>query len=101
VQCLLLEDLDEVARYQGAANGAPAEIRIFKSNLAVLPLAGTPSTSPTPRSTSNLASSATPRRRANSPICAPCAPPTWDVRFIPLRKPGPPKYYRLPPNRKL
>ena len=42
VQCLLLEDLEEVARYQGAANGAPAEIRIFKSNLAVLPLAGTP-----------------------------------------------------------
>ncbi|MGD0773579.1 MAG: hypothetical protein ABSC05_12225 [Candidatus Solibacter sp.] len=42
VQCLLLEDLEEIARYQGAANGAPAEIRIFKSNLAVLPLAGTP-----------------------------------------------------------
>lgn len=42
VQCLLLEDLDEVARYQGAANGAPAEIRIFKSNLAVLPQAGIP-----------------------------------------------------------
>ena len=40
VQCLLLEDLAEVARYQGMANGAPAEIRIFKSNLAVLPLAG-------------------------------------------------------------
>ena len=42
VECLLLEDLEEVARYQGAANGAPAEIRIFKSNLAVLPLAGDP-----------------------------------------------------------
>jgi hypothetical protein len=40
VECLLLEDLDEVARYQGAANGMPAEIRIFKSNLAVLPMAG-------------------------------------------------------------
>ncbi len=42
VQCMLLEDLEEVARYQGAANGAAAEIRIFKSNLAVLPLEGTP-----------------------------------------------------------
>jgi hypothetical protein len=42
VECLLLEDLQEVARYQGAANSAPAEIRIFKSNLAVLPLAGAP-----------------------------------------------------------
>ena len=42
VECLLLEDLEEIARYQCAANGAPAEIRIFKSNLAVLPLAGVP-----------------------------------------------------------
>jgi hypothetical protein len=42
VQCLLLEDLEEIARYQCAANGAPAQIRIFKSNLAVLPLAGVP-----------------------------------------------------------
>jgi len=47
VAALLLEDLEEVARYEGAAarNGAPpepAEIRIFKTNLAVLPKAGTP-----------------------------------------------------------
>ena len=42
VECLLLEDLEEIARYQCAANGTPAQIRIFKSNLAVLPLAGVP-----------------------------------------------------------
>ena len=42
VQCLLLEDLEEIARYQGAANGAAAEIRIFRSNLAVIPQAGLP-----------------------------------------------------------
>lgn len=47
VQCLLLEDLEEVARYNGtaAANGGTAlasEIRLFRSNLAVLPMAGTP-----------------------------------------------------------
>jgi hypothetical protein len=42
VQCLLLEDLAEVGRYQGAVNSAPGEIRIFKSNLAFLPQAGTP-----------------------------------------------------------
>jgi hypothetical protein len=47
VAALLLEDLEEVARYEGAAalSGAPpepAEIRIFKTNLAVLPKAGAP-----------------------------------------------------------
>ncbi len=42
VRCLLLEDLDEIARYNGAANGTAAEMRIFQSNLAVLPLAGAP-----------------------------------------------------------
>jgi len=42
VRCLLLEDLDEIARYNGVANGAAAELRIFKSNLAVLPQAGLP-----------------------------------------------------------
>jgi hypothetical protein len=42
VRCLLLEDLQELGRYQGLANGTPAEIRIFKSNLAILPQAGTP-----------------------------------------------------------
>jgi hypothetical protein len=44
VRCLLLEDLEEVGRYSGTVglNGpaAPAEIRIYKSNLAVLPLDG-------------------------------------------------------------
>jgi len=42
VRCLLLEDLAEVARYTAIANGAPAEIRIYGSNLAVLPLDGRP-----------------------------------------------------------
>jgi hypothetical protein len=42
VACLLLEDLEEIGRYDGAANGAAAELRIFKSNLAVLPHAGSP-----------------------------------------------------------
>ena len=48
LQCLLLEDMEEVDRFTGAftldAAGAqpisgPAEIRLFKSNLAVLPTA--------------------------------------------------------------
>ena len=42
VQCLLLEDLEELGRFEGAANGAPAQLRIFRSNLAVLPRAGLP-----------------------------------------------------------
>ncbi|HEY6249940.1 MAG TPA: hypothetical protein VI685_08260 [Candidatus Angelobacter sp.] len=46
LQCLLLEDLQEIARYNGAfeltlagspPRSGPAEIRLFKSNLAVLP----------------------------------------------------------------
>jgi hypothetical protein len=44
VQCLLLEDLEEGARYTGTAAltspPAPAEIRLYKSNIAVLPLDG-------------------------------------------------------------
>jgi len=45
VRCLLLEDLQEVARYSGTAaiHGAPAgpaEIRLYQSNIAVLPLNG-------------------------------------------------------------
>ena len=40
VRCLLLEDLEEVARFSGTANGVPAEIRLYGSNLAVLPLGG-------------------------------------------------------------
>ena len=43
VQCLLLEDLEEVARSNGAASGVPAEIRIYQSNLATLPVDGLPS----------------------------------------------------------
>ena len=48
LQCLLLEDLEEVDRFMGAftldAAGAaavsgPAEVRLFKSNLAILPTA--------------------------------------------------------------
>lgn len=48
LECLLLEDLEEVARFDGnfelAVSGAPprsgpAEFRLFKSNLAVLPAA--------------------------------------------------------------
>jgi len=42
VQCLLLEDLEEIGRYTGVANGTPGEVRIFRSNLAFLPQAGTP-----------------------------------------------------------
>ena len=44
VRCLLLEDLEELARYSAtvALDGpaAPAEIRLYQSNIAVLPLAG-------------------------------------------------------------
>jgi len=42
VRCMLLEDLEEVARFNGVAAGAPAEIRIYGSNLAVLPLGASP-----------------------------------------------------------
>jgi len=45
VRCLLLEDLEEIARFEGNARlestagscSAPAEIRLYRSNLAVLP----------------------------------------------------------------
>lgn len=41
LQCLLLEDLQEITRFPGtfelAGRSGPAEIRLFKSNLAVLP----------------------------------------------------------------
>lgn len=41
LQCLLLEDMEEVARYNGTFTrgllSGPAEIRLFKTNLAVLP----------------------------------------------------------------
>ncbi|MBI3668532.1 MAG: hypothetical protein HY237_01950 [Acidobacteria bacterium] len=49
IRCLLLEDLEEVTRFTGAVRLAssagtiagPAEIRVYKSNLAVLPTAAT------------------------------------------------------------
>jgi hypothetical protein len=45
LQCLLLEDLEEIARFDGAVRlespartfASPAELRLYKSNLAVLP----------------------------------------------------------------
>ena len=45
VQCLLLEDLEEIERFEGhvhleASEGSfssPAELRLYKSNLAILP----------------------------------------------------------------
>jgi hypothetical protein len=47
VRCLLLEDLEEIDRFTGSARistsksqSVPAEIRLYKSNLAVLPIAG-------------------------------------------------------------
>jgi hypothetical protein len=48
IQCLLLEDLEEIARYDGQAQlhsaesafSSHAEIRLFKSNLAVVPESG-------------------------------------------------------------
>ena len=47
VQCLLLEDLQQIERFSGAAswNGAaaePAEIRLYRSNLAVLTASSKP-----------------------------------------------------------
>ena len=42
VRCLLLEDLEQVGRYPGAANQAPGEIRVYKGNVVFLPEAGTP-----------------------------------------------------------
>ena len=46
VRCLLLEDLGEVARYSATAGlnstPTPSEIRLYKSNIAVLPLDGAP-----------------------------------------------------------
>jgi hypothetical protein len=43
LQCLLLEDLREIARFPGTfelgGRSGPAEMRLFKSNLAVLPTA--------------------------------------------------------------
>lgn len=42
LRCMLLDDLEPVGAYDGSANGIPAQIRIFKSNIAVLPLTATP-----------------------------------------------------------
>jgi hypothetical protein len=49
IRCLLLEDLEEIARFEGSAQlqspggsfSAPAEIRLYQSNLAILPQAQT------------------------------------------------------------
>lgn len=52
IQCLLLEDLEEVARFDGVAQldsraspvrsfSGPVELRLYRSNLAVLPTAAT------------------------------------------------------------
>ena len=49
LQCLLLEDLEEIARFDGAVRlesparpfASPAEVRLFKSNLAILPIQAT------------------------------------------------------------
>jgi hypothetical protein len=49
IQCLLLEDLEEIARFDGVARlesperafSSPAEFRLYKSNLAVLPTQAT------------------------------------------------------------
>lgn len=40
LRCLMLEDLAELARFTGVVNGTSAEVRVFESNLAVLPLGG-------------------------------------------------------------
>jgi hypothetical protein len=42
VQCLLLEDLEEVARFDAASNGVRGEVRLYGSNLATLPLGADP-----------------------------------------------------------
>jgi hypothetical protein len=42
VRCLLLEDLQEVARYDAAVNGTAAQVRLYESNLAALPMSGDP-----------------------------------------------------------
>src|SRR5690242_20787633 len=42
VQCLLLEDLEEIDRFDGVANGVKAQIRLYGSNLAVLPIGADP-----------------------------------------------------------
>ena len=49
IECLLLEDLEEIARFEGVARlesparafSSPAEFRLYQSNLAVLPTAAT------------------------------------------------------------
>jgi hypothetical protein len=42
VRCLLLEDLEEVARFDAAANGVRGQARLYGSNLATLPLGADP-----------------------------------------------------------
>jgi hypothetical protein len=42
VECLLLEDLAEIARFEAAANGVRGQVRLYGSNLAALPVAANP-----------------------------------------------------------
>jgi hypothetical protein len=42
VQCLLLEDLEEVARFDAAADSVRGQVRLYGSNLATLPLGADP-----------------------------------------------------------
>jgi len=42
IQCLLLEDMEEVARFNAMVGQSPSEIRLYKTNLAVLPQGGAP-----------------------------------------------------------
>jgi len=42
VQCLLLEDLEEVARFDAASDGVRGQVRLYGSNLATLPLGADP-----------------------------------------------------------
>src|SRR5512133_1390546 len=42
VQCLLLEDLEEIERFDAAADGVKAQVRLYGTNLAALPIAANP-----------------------------------------------------------
>jgi hypothetical protein len=42
VQCLLLEDLEEIERFDAAVDGVKSQVRLFGSNVAALPIAANP-----------------------------------------------------------
>jgi hypothetical protein len=42
VQCLLLEDLEEIERFDATVDGVKSQVRLFGSNLAALPIAANP-----------------------------------------------------------